>query len=443
MKMKKYIAIFLLLFITACSGEHSGKCIPENDPNARTAEGYSQNSPEAIFEYVKDKQIISTTIATIRSYVIGDSPVAGAGGRAGAAQNIFTAITSSPSFTSAITAAFSLSIIFYGLGVITGIIQTQLGDALVRVGKIIIVAVIATNWTIFYQVVGSFFITLTDEVIFYMMQSFGDLYQQGPSFGTENPLIGGESGNNLFADMDLFFVQIFSIHTYAIMSALISPFGKNAGPYSNIYALFLMFSIYQIMTGVFRVVLVYAFSLFAKALLFALAPIFFTFLLFGQTKYLFDAWLKLQISFTLQPIFIMSFLGIFVSAISPLFKELYALQVCYEAIDGDTHRWRFKTGDGQTRASSVSDVPPISLQSLLMLFFFAWMFKSYLELADGMARAIVQSVTGNLSSTASAVAASLNGGGDNAGGGGAQSAQQGIAAANNVARANAAKATQR
>ena len=76
--------------------------------------------------------------------VIGTSPVFQLGPLtfspdAGAAQNMFTAITSNGSFKSAISAAFSLAIIFYGVGVATGIIQVTLGDALVRVGKILAV----------------------------------------------------------------------------------------------------------------------------------------------------------------------------------------------------------------------------------------------------------------------------------------------------------------
>lgn len=416
--MKNLFAILIIVLLSSCSSEHSGQCIPSTDSSQTTATGAAKNSPEAIFEYLKDKKIISTVISEIRVRVIGDSGPIGGGG---AAETVFTGITSSPSFKSAISAAFTLAIIFYGIGVATGIIQVQLGDALARVGKILVVAFIATNWTLFYQMVGSFFVVTTDEIIFYMLESFGDLYSQGPSFsdgGGINTLTGGEKGNQLFLDMDLFFIQIFSVHTFAIMSALISPFGKNAGPYSNIYAIFLMYAIYQIAQGVLKVVLIYAFSLFAKALLFALAPIFFTFLLFNQTKYLFDAWLKMQISFTLQPIFVMSFLGIFVSTLSPLFGELYSLQVCNVPVDGDMHRWRFTVPEsGAAYSSSVSDTPPISLQSLLMLFFFAWMFTAYIKLAEQMATAITQSVLGNLGASASVIAESLNPSGKGGGGG--------------------------
>jgi type IV secretory pathway VirB6-like protein len=435
--MRKIFAIFILILLTSCSGDHAGQCIPSNDSSAEDAKGALQNSPEAIFEYVKKERIISTTIEKIRKYLIGDAPIVNLGpisigGEAGAAQNIFTGITSTPSFKSAISAAFTLAIIFYGLGVATGIIQAQLGDALVRVGKILVVAFIATNWALFYQTVGSFFVTATDEIIGYMLESFGDLYSQGPSFGTSNPLTGGASGNNLFADMDIFFAQVFSIHTFAIIMALISPLGKNAGPYSNIYALFLMYSLFQIMTGIMKVVLIYVFSLFAKCLLFALAPIFFCFLLFNQTKYLFDAWLKLQISFMLQPIFVMALLGLFVSVLSPLFKELYSLQVCLQSSDGDSYNWRFQTKDEHTHASSVSDTPPISLESLFMLLFFSWMFKSYLGLAEQMATGIAQSVTGNLSDTANAISKGMTGEKGAGGGGGLSAAEAQAASARTV-----------
>ena len=103
----------------------------------------------------------------------------------------------------------------------------------------------------------------------------------------------------------------------------------------------------------------------------------------------------------------MSCVGIFISVLSPLFGELYTLRVCYEAVDGEMHRWVFQTAENGQQASGVSDTPPIALETLLILFFFSWMFKSYLALAEQMAQAMTQSVSGNLANTANAVAQSL------------------------------------
>jgi hypothetical protein len=254
---RKFLIIATLFILAGCGGEENQVCIPAST-TGKTASGVEQSSAAEIFTYLRDKKIISTIILQIKEEVIGTSSSSG-----GAAKNMFTSFTSSDSFQSGMMAAFTLAILFYGVGVATGIIQTQLGDALIRMGKIIFISIVATNWEFFYDNVGGFFITTTDELMYYMMANFGELYAQGPSSG----LTSSASMENLFADIDLFFAQLFSIHTVAIVMALISPNGGNAGPYSNIYALFLIFSLYQVSIGLLRVTAIYAFSLFARCCL--------------------------------------------------------------------------------------------------------------------------------------------------------------------------------
>lgn len=386
--------VFLLFILTACAGEQNGACISGQTSSSGgvttvvTAGGVAQSSGEQIFQYLKEKKIVTTILTKIRNDVIGDSSASSSG----AAQNMFTAFTSSAAFQSAMSAAFTLAILIYGVGVATGIIQTQLGDAIVRIGKIIFIAIVATNWTYFYNVVGGFFLNGTDEIMSYMFKSLGELYAQNLTSGTTTEY----NFESMFADIDVFFATIFSVHTFAILAAMISIDGSNAGPYSNIYAIFLVMAMWQVIMGLLKVITVYAFSLFARALMFALAPIFFTFMLFNQTKHMFDAWLKLMINYSLQPVIMASFLGMFISALSSLFKEVYMLKVCFATPGGTETGWHFVGDDNARIATSAGSTPPLQLDTLMMLFFFSWMFSAYLKLAEGFSQALTQSVTGNL-----------------------------------------------
>lgn len=435
--MKKFLILVMLVLLSSCSGQQNGTCIPNTNPSTDAATGRYQNRPAEIFEYIKNAKIITTIINQIKVTTIGADAASSSGNPASwnpvtivkntlsslwssitgqpsangpAAQNMFTALTSNDAFKSAMRAAFSLAIVLYGVGIATGIVQAQLGDALVRVGKILVVAFVASNWATFYEIAGKFFMGLTDELIYYLLNAFGDLYGAGPAstsaasnglFSTITNVLnivspgsgfghGQVTTETLFADVDLFFAQIFSMHTFAIMAALMSESGQNSGPYSNVYGLLLIFSLFQLASAILRVVTIYAFSLFAKAFLFAIAPIFFMFLLFNPTKSLFDAWVKQLISVSLQPVFIMSMVGLFIAVISPLFKELYAMRVCFQ----DLH-WVFEDGNGVRYQASVSNPPPIKLESVLMLFFYSWLFQSFVQFAEGFARAIVQASLGN------------------------------------------------
>jgi type IV secretory pathway VirB6-like protein len=121
-------------------------------------------------------------------------------------------------------------------------------------------------------------------------------------------------------------------------------------------------------------------------------------MLFNQTKALFDAWIRQMISYTLQPVILSAFLGIFIAVLSSLFKELYALKVCWATPqDKIANGWHFVDPITEEILPTGRDAePPISLESLLMLFFFAWMFSSYLKLAEKFGQAIAQSTTGTL-----------------------------------------------
>jgi len=68
---------------------------------------------------------------------------------------------------------------------------------------------------------------------------------------------------------------------------------------------------------------VYLFAFIARHVLYALGPIFLTFALFTQTRSLFDGYIEQLINFSLQPVFLFIFLGLFHSVLAGFASEMY------------------------------------------------------------------------------------------------------------------------
>lgn len=400
--LNKYIAIILLVFISACAGENDYCLGPSADKNASS--DTELNASQRLDKFLLESQIITKVIAKIKEQVIGED------GNWGATQQVFDGLVESEYYKSAIASMFILAIVFYGVGVSTGILQVTFGDAVIRLAKIGVITYIVGNWDSFYGTIAIFFINGTDELLAIFLSALADLNQLHPDLANENGVL------DIFGLLDRFIALIFSQHMVAIISALFSPLGQKAGPYGLVYALVLGLSISYLASAVLRVVTVYALSIFAKALLFALAPIFLAFMLFNQTKPMFDSWLKQLINYSLQPVIVIAFIGLFIGLIAPLLTEVLQQNVCYRSASGGANAlggWGFV--DAETDAALVFGVStelPIALQTLLLLFFFSWLFGQYIGFAEQIATALTVTVSGNLSDAA----AWLNARPDKAGG---------------------------
>ena len=400
-KFKFFFCLFLFsLALSACVGPPSDqRCIPSDGSTTTGVNGMPPtNSPgsgsgslaEEIDNYIRNGHVISTIVKKIKDEIVGDS------GEYSSAQGIFNGFVNSPEYQGAIGAAFALFVIFYGLSVATGMTQVNLGDAVVRVAKIGFIATFAMNWDIFYNTIGSFFINGTDELIEWFMNNFKDLYKVPGGGAGSGVAESGNPGDRIFSGYDDLIARIFSFHTIAFVSALF-----NAGAYAPVYAVFLIFALWWVFTSVMKVVQIYIFSLFAKALLFAIAPIFLAFLLFQQTKPMFDAWVRQLVSFSLQPILVTAYIGLFSGLLTPFFDEFSQYQLCWNKLkDTSDYGWTFVIPGSANKEQvhwSPSSPAPISLQATLLFMFFAWLFKAALSMTEDLVNGIVQSAAGKLS----------------------------------------------
>jgi type IV secretory pathway VirB6-like protein len=373
-----------VLLVAACSGPNNhSSCIPDNTGGGSNASGGQIQNFEEIDKKLREKKIISTIVDKIKTTVVGN------GWNGGAAQKLFDGFVNSSAFRAGISAAFSLYIIFYGVMLIGGMIQVTLGDAAIRMLKVSFVTYLGLNWSNFYGTVGSASIAATDELIGYMLSAFSGSSVFSLSVGGVTMNIG-----NVFTGLDELIAQIFSIRMMAVISALFMA----GGPSTPMTAIIMLISTYFVLMAIVQVVLVYCFSLFARALLFAVGPIFLAFMLFSQTRPLFDMWVKMIVNHTMQPVFVAVCVGMFMGMISEFLSYLSGLKVCWRQLEAskEVYGWVFVDDNYQRVNFGTNTKPIIELQIVLLYFCFAYIFYGFQKVAQSMATGLTNVVSSNL-----------------------------------------------
>jgi hypothetical protein len=108
----------------------------------------------------------------------------------------------------------------------------------------------------------------------------------------------------LDAPMILFFSHTFSIILLAHLFL---------GAFGWFFVLVLIWCAFEIIKILFGAIITYIKSVVGLMFLFAIAPIFFCFLFFEQTKRIFMGWLNQVFGFFLQPVLLFAFLGFFMA----------------------------------------------------------------------------------------------------------------------------------
>ncbi len=389
--MKKFlVCMMVLLAVTGCEPSKSASnkeiCVPSGTTaETKDAEGNTLTKLEAIEKYLKEQQIVSTIVGTVKQKLLGDNyDFTGA-------QTLFQGIADSYDYQGAVAAAFSLYVIIYGIAIIGGLVQATVGDAAIRIAKMAVIGFFAANWDEFYLTIGAFFINGMDELIAFFLGAFKDLYylHEGADFTQSNTDV-------IFGDLDIFVSRIFSPHTIALVSAVMS-----SSPGNIALAGLIGFSLVFLMIGVFRVVMTYVFAVFALALLFAIAPIFLTFMLFNQTKPLFDNWINMLINYSLQPVFVCAFIGLYAGLLAPFLQDLLQYKLCYGDVGRSNQKseWYFVNPNdpsNQRVAFSPSSEPPIGWQTGFLFFIFSWLFGANVKFAAQLSSSISPSWASDL-----------------------------------------------
>ena len=275
--------------------------------------------------------------------------------------------------------------------IIGGMINVTLGELIIRMIKVSFVFIFAMNWGEFYGLIGSASLSFTDEMLGYFLNVFSFKFSVGS--------VTISIQESVFGKLDYFIAKIFGMKMMAVISALFLA-GGSSGP---IYALLILMAIFFVFKSILLIVIVYCFSLFARAMLFAIAPIFITFLLFKPTQPLFDAWMRQVVNYSLQPVLVGAFVGVFLAILQPFFQEFLKYQLCWQQIDStrETYSWVFinpKTGNKIDFGANSE--PAIEIQRILLFVGFSYVFYSATQLGQSISAGLSGTIAGDLSAAA-------------------------------------------
>ena len=204
----------------------------------------------------------------------------------GAVQQIYKNQVVSVPFWTAVRALLTLYLMFSVLGYIMGVIQVTKYDLAVRIAKIAFILLLVSkgSWEFFNEHCFKIFTVGLSEVI-----------------SAFNGYLGGDTS---FAFLDstlgLFLTSGFWVRMLALFGA---------GPVGWLMFIGLIWALWSFFLAMIRGIIMYLFVVVALAFLVTLAPLFITFMLFQITRGMFDAWIKMIVNFSLQPIILFASLA--------------------------------------------------------------------------------------------------------------------------------------
>lgn len=240
-----------------------------------------------------------------------------------------------------IRALLALYVIIYGGSFMLGLVDV---DRMQFAKKIVIFGIVvqltsASSWDFFANNLFSLFIEGMNTLMVVLGGSFSGAISTvmvDPMTGeyltdANDQLISTVNGNNIFAFADLTFSSFLNKETFIKVSSLLFTNGTGI-----LFVAALFLSLYYLFYALIKAVVWYLLAMFALSLLFAVAPLFITFLLFERTKGLFDTWIKNIISYSLQPPMVVAMLAIFNTLCYAILYKILFFRACWESVSSIT-----------------------------------------------------------------------------------------------------------
>lgn len=252
-----------------------------------------------------------------------------------ATENVYKNVGENGDFSYVIDGAVTLMVVMFATGVVLGVIDAKPLSVVLLVVKIAAVYAFATNYDTFKFFVIDVFEGLVRDLTFVMsnIYSLSVTPDGGGSSLSQAVAIGSDHGiRNVFQIADAHISMLIRWEFMKLVMALVF---SGWGGFMYSFLLLTLATAYT--AAILKAVYVYLIALIARNLMYAIAPIFITFALFQQTKSLFDGWLEQIINFSLQPIFLFAFLGMFHFILMSFFGSIPTqnfggadeLRVCY------------------------------------------------------------------------------------------------------------------
>jgi len=259
-----------------------------------------------------------------------------------ATQELYDGIITHNSFRAAVNAAFELFVTLFGVMFIFGIVPLTLGQSITRLFKMaIILAMINEGFPFFHEYAIRFFNDGTDELIDAVISI---------ATGDHTPMAVNGNGNpQPFKKIEGIVGKALSPQ---MMIATIT--SLTTGPSGPAMGGLLGMGIMAFIQMIVKALKVYCLSLVAKALLFGMAPIFVCFIMFERTKHMFTGWLNQLVNFSLQPLFLFTFLSFYIILMDSAAKNILNANICwteFEHMSGTSSTaamWRFQSNNGNS-----------------------------------------------------------------------------------------------
>ncbi|OAB82292.1 conjugal transfer protein TrbL [Wolbachia endosymbiont of Laodelphax striatellus] len=209
-----------------------------------------------------------------------------------------------------IRALLILYVIFTVVGYMLGTIQLSKFDFIIRIFKIAFIAFAFSDrsWEFFGTTLSGLFV----EGSIYLVDSFSGYI--------------GEGGKK-FAFLDLTAGVLFTGETWLkFLSLMLS------GPFGFIAFLAILYATFVFLRCIISATFKYVISTVLVAFLLSLAPLFIVFILFQQTKTLFDNWIKTLAHVSLQPVILFSSLSLLNQLMYSVLYNLTNFSACYQCL---------------------------------------------------------------------------------------------------------------
>lgn len=243
----------------------------------------------------------------------------------GQAERIYRALISDPRYQIILKVSLVVMFTFYGVGYLLGVSDLNHAEIFGRILKIgfIFLMVGETGWDWFEMFFVKFFKEGTDYLSFIMASAFDD------SPEIKSAIESGDLYDKsvLFRSVDDVFNLFFSSAVQKKLSALLF-----ASIFGWLYLLIIWWSFMAYVYAVANSVLLYLTAQVFISILFVVGPLFFIFLLFNQTKEMFDKWLSQLIGFSLQQIFLLITLSFFNMLMYEVIKMSLGYRVCWDEV---------------------------------------------------------------------------------------------------------------
>lgn len=271
--------------------------------------------------------IIGGTILNFYRELFGNPDASDESLKQGITQRVYKYILADRNIVNIIHALMLLYVTMMGLGFLMGMMPINQKEGITRVFKLGIVAVLLSDqsWTFFNTYLLVAFTEGTQGLISLFTYYDGNIapcteMKWMPALGLFDDLMNRLGSSLLWKRM------------LSLLSALV-PFGNgNMNMANSSIGVILFISILFAGIACLRVFLVYLVSILGIAILFLLAPIFISFILFASTKELFNAWLKQLIVFVMEPIMVFGAVSLLASIILILFDVTMSFTVCRDCL---------------------------------------------------------------------------------------------------------------